>query len=69
MHISPLARDFVARALTKGAAARPSAGDLMQHGWLKHHFSGKVPSSPGMPSDGTQAGILAQRYDAAAHMA
>ncbi|GLC38958.1 hypothetical protein PLESTB_000465600 [Pleodorina starrii] len=55
VHISHYARDFVAQALTKSPEARPSAEQLLQHAWLRHHFGGKVPDT----SAGTTGGVMA----------
>ncbi|KAG2499859.1 hypothetical protein HYH03_002150 [Edaphochlamys debaryana] len=57
VHISQYARDFVAQALTKAPARRPSAEELLQHSWLRHYFGGKVPDAAAATS-GVSAGQL-----------
>lgn len=56
VHVSQHARDFVLRSLSRDPAQRPTAGELLQHPWLKHYFGGKVPD----PSTcaGVTAGLL-----------
>lgn len=40
-YVSPACADFVSQALTKQAAKRPSAVELLGHPWVKQHMTGK----------------------------
>lgn len=58
VHISQLARDFIAQALTKSPSERPSADELLQHGWLRLHFGGKMPDTATAGGNAVSAGLL-----------
>ncbi len=58
VHISQLARDFIAQALTKSPTVRPSADELLQHGWLRLHFGGKMPDTATAGGNAVSAGLL-----------
>eukprot|EP00727_Mastigamoeba_balamuthi_P009612 m51a1_g5273 putative myosin light chain (318) ;mRNA; r:151392-152789 len=40
VHVSPVAREFLAAALDKNPASRPSAAQLLEHQWLSDQFQG-----------------------------